>query len=142
MNRILFRCCMLFIAVSGIAFYLTQRDHHGRKVSASAAAKPTNVAAANLPDTPVVEQHTTPLTEKKCACCREKLARARKIAKERMQAREAWGRKLIADYGYEEGMKRIAAKSPWLVDHLKQSLIENGTQLEDEQIDSRQHKEQ
>ena len=47
---------------------------------------------------------------KKCACCREKLAQSRKVAEQRIQARKAWAREMFANYGYEEGMKRILAK--------------------------------
>ena len=47
---------------------------------------------------------------KKCACCREKLVQSRKVAEQRIQARKAWAREMFANYGYEEGMKRILEK--------------------------------
>ena len=60
--------------------------------------------------------------KKKCACCREKLAQSRKIAEQRLQARKAWAREMFANYGYEEGMKRIAAKDPRLAKQIQQIL--------------------
>ena len=59
---------------------------------------------------------------KKCACCREKLAQSRKVAEQRTQARKAWAREMFANYGYEEGMKRIAAKDPKLAKQIQQIL--------------------
>ena len=59
---------------------------------------------------------------KKCACCREKLAQSRKVAEQRIQARKAWAREMFANYGYEEGMTRIAAKDPGLAKQIQQTL--------------------
>ena len=142
MNRILLGFCVLSIAVSGFAFYFIQRDDHRVKLPEVPKAKQNNVESENSPGALDVEQDRTTSEAKDCACCSEKLARARKMAKERMQARETWGRKVIADYGYEEGMKRIAAKSPWLVARIKQSLIENRTPLGDKQHHAGQRNDQ
>ena len=129
MNRILLRFCVLSIAISGFVFYFIQRDERRVDLPEAPKAEQNNVEASKARDSLGVEQTRTTSAEKECACCRKKLARARKMARERMRAREAWGRQVIADYGYEEGMKRITAKSPWLVERIKQSLIENETPL-------------
>lgn len=127
MNRILLGFCVLSIAVSGFAFYFIQRDDRGVDPPEVPKTEQNNVEASNARDSLGVKQAGTTSAEKKCSCCSEKLTRAREMARERMRAREAWGRQVIADYGYEEGMKRIAAKSPWLVAHIKKLLIENDT---------------
>ena len=46
---------------------------------------------------------------KKCACCREKLVQSRK-QQNRGCKHVKHGLKMLANYGYEEGMKRILPK--------------------------------
>ncbi len=54
--------------------------------------------------------------KKKCACYREK------VAQQKLQARKAWAREMLANYGYEEGVKRVAAKDPGLAKQIQQIL--------------------
>ena len=65
-------------------------------------------------------KNITPM--KNCACCNKKLSPAQEKAKQRQQARETWARQLIANYGYEEGMKRITAKFPLLAKQMQRIL--------------------
>ncbi len=64
----------------------------------------------------------TKLKKKNCACCDKKLTPAQERAKQRQQARETWGRQLIADHGYEEGIKRITREAPLLAKQMQRIL--------------------
>ena len=44
--------------------------------------------------------------------------------KQKRQALEIWARETIANYGYEEGMKRVMAKSPVLAERIQRLLAE------------------
>ncbi len=70
-----------------------------------------------------VDRKIEKTTQKKnCSCCNKKLIPAQKIAKQRQREKEAWARQIIAENGYEEGMKRITAKSPWLAKQMQRIL--------------------
>ena len=80
------------------------------------------VSEQNSPSASSDRRKVKTVNKKKCACCREKLAQSRKMTKQRMRARKAWAREIFANYGYEEGIKRIAAKDPGLAKQIQQIL--------------------
>ena len=118
MKNIFYSFCIV-VVVSGLAFYLTVSVVNTAGVQMN---KSRRVSEQSSPRTSAAEQKLTASDKKKCACCREKLAQARKIAKQSLQARKVWAREMFANYGYEEGMKRIAAKDPGLAKQIQQIL--------------------
>ena len=106
MKNIFYGFCLVSVVVSGLVFYFAlQRATVGFPMS-----KPGHVSEQNSPNASSARQKVKTPKKKKCACCREKLAQSRKVAEQRIQARKAWAREMFANYGYEEGMKRILAK--------------------------------
>ena len=79
------------------------------------------------------EQDSLPTTQsiirkKNCACCAKKLSPAQEKAKQRQLVRETWARQMLANHVYEEGMKRIAFKFPYLANQM-QRILEREKQL-------------
>lgn len=107
-------CTVLF----GLTLYVVQKGttHHGTDANAQNAV---TVAADENND-----KHDTEGTpkKKKCPCCSEKLSPAQVQAKRRQQDREKWARQIIANYGYEEGLKRITEKSSGLAKQMQRIL--------------------
>lgn len=122
MKHVYYGYCIVVVAVSGLAFYLTLQHVPIVNTAGVQMNKLRRVPEHSLPHTSVVEQKLITSDKKKCACCREKLAQAKKVVQQRMQARKAWAREIFANYGYEEGMKRIAAKDPGLAKQVQQIL--------------------
>ncbi|MCY3724566.1 MAG: hypothetical protein OXG97_20310 [Candidatus Poribacteria bacterium] len=82
---------------------------------------PQNTVQHSGKDTADVTDNTI-LKKKNCACCDKKLTPAQERAKQRQQARETWGRLMIAKHGYEEGMRRITVKSPVFAKQMQRIL--------------------
>ena len=118
MKNVFYSFCIV-VVVSGLAFYLIVPVVNTAGVQMN---KSHRVSEQSSPRTPAAEQKLTASDKKKCACCREKLAQARKVVKQRLQARKAWAREMFANYGYEEGIKRIAVKDPGLAKQIQQIL--------------------
>lgn len=82
---------------------------------------PQNTVQHSGKDTAHVTNNTK-LKKKNCACCNKKLTPVQERAKQRQQARETWGRQLIVDHGYEEGMKRITREAPLFAKQIQRIL--------------------
>lgn len=124
------------IVIFGLVFYLVSDNRPAR----SAAIKPLSTrgdSSQNPESISTVTQSPTTVTargrdeviatatsKKKCACCRETSLRLREVVKQKRQALEIWARETIANYGYEEGMKRVMAKSPVLAERIQRLLAE------------------
>lgn len=78
---------------------------------------------------------TTP-PEKKCTCCSKTSLHIKEIVKQKRQELELWARDTIVNYGYEDGMKRITAKSPALAQRI-QRLLEQEQEQEASQTSQR-----
>lgn len=71
------------------------------------------------------------IERKNCPCCSNKeLTPAQVKAKQKQQQREAWARRMIADHGYEEGLKRISAQKPLFAKQM-QRILDREKRLED-----------
>ncbi len=82
---------------------------------------PQNTVQHSGKDTAHVTDNTT-LQKKNCVCCDKKLTPGQERAKQRQQHREAWAQQLIAEHGYEEGMKRITLQNPSFAKQIKRIL--------------------
>ena len=122
MKIIFFGFCLVSVVVSGFVFYFALRRAPVINRIGFPMSQTRRVSEQNSPRVSTAEQKVKTPNKKKCACCREKLAQSRKVAKQRLQARKAWAREMFANYGYEEGMKRIAAKDPGLAKQIQQIL--------------------
>ena len=122
MKRIFHGFCLVLVVVSGFVFYFALQRAPVVKTIEVPGSQPSRFSGQNSPRASVAEQKVKTLKKKKCACCREKLAQSRKVAEQRIQARKAWAREMFANYGYEEGMTRIAAKDPGLAKQIQQLL--------------------
>ena len=89
--------------VFGLVFYFALQHAPVVNTLGFSTIKLSRVSKQSSPPISIVNQE-------KCACCRETLAQSRKVAEQRIQARKAWAREMFANYGYEEGVKRILAK--------------------------------
>lgn len=114
MKRV-FAICSLVVCIVGVSLYLNRSD--------SATPKKEQVALEKKNDT--LESPTTPTKndatiskEKGCGCCRSTLAKI----KAKRKALEMWAREMIATHGYDEGMKRVTAKSPTLAKRIQRLL--------------------
>ena len=121
--KLLFSISCLFTVTIGLSFYL-----YPRMPAISEATQETlrpiekNASRPLATETTQVqpaEKLSTTDEKKDCACCLSTLAKI----KERRKALEMWAREMIAIHGYEEGMKRVNAKSPTLAKRV-QSLLE------------------
>ena len=125
MKYIFYIFCMVgFIA--GVAFYIYPKQ-----------TAPSNVVESDLnPGIKSIEEKpedsetrqvqvskastsTTPLAnQKRCGCCTDALEKIRQRRKEL----EMWAREMVDVHGYEEGMKRVTAKSPTLANRVQRIL--------------------
>lgn len=108
--------CGMCIVLLGLTFYFAfaQKD-----ITVSKTAATSQQFVNNKEKTVPALQKTA---SKKCACCNRKLTPAQEKSKQRQQARETWAREIIADHGYEEGIKKITAKSPGLAKQIQRIL--------------------
>ena len=108
------------IAVTGITFYWVQEQASDPK-TLSAERHPAQKAPAAIGIESGESTETSPLAgEKKgCGCCRSALEKVKQKRKEL----EMWAREMINTHGYEEGIKRVTAKSPTLAKRV-QLLLE------------------
>lgn len=106
--------CGICILLLGCAFYFAEKDSIGLGNSSM-----SQQSVQNSEKSVALAEKSA---EKKCACCNRKLSLAKEKAKQRQQARETWARQMIANHGYEEGMRKIAAKSPWLAKQIQRIL--------------------
>ena len=123
MKHVIYSVCVLTV-LAGISFY--QRTGH---VSKDAEVSPprgektairTAAAEASVAETTHAQMVETPAeTKKGCGCCRDTLAKIRTKRKEL----EMWAREMIDTHGYEDGMKRVTAKSHTLAKRV-QGLLE------------------
>ena len=106
--------CGICIVLLGFSLYFVQKDFGGFKnPSTPQQSLPNNEKSVT------VAQESA---KKKCKCCDRKVSAAKEKANQRQQERETWARQMITDYGYEEGMERITAKSPWLAKQIQRIL--------------------
>ena len=82
---------------------------------------PRNTVQPSRKDTVHVTDNIK-LKKKNCACCDKKLTPAQERAKQRQQVRETWGRQVIADHGYEEGIRRITQQDPLFAKQMRRIL--------------------
>ena len=107
----------------GLSLYLLQKRSTVPETFSTPRPSVQNTEGVSAP----VEGTTT--RKEKCACCNKQLSVAQEKAKQRQQAREAWAREMIATRGYEEGIKQITAKSPWLAKQIQRILEREKRQL-------------
>lgn len=106
--------CGICILILGLTFYFAQKSFTGVPTpSTPHQSVQDRVEGVTVSQKP---------SKKKCACCNQKLSPAQEKANQKQQARETWARKMIADYGYEAGMKRITVKSPLLAKQIQRIL--------------------
>ena len=108
--------CGMCIVLLGLTFYFPFAQK-GTTVPETSATLPQSVQNQEK-----IVAASQKAASKKCACCNQKLSPAQGKAKQRQEQREAWARQMIIDHGYEEGMKRITAKSPWLAKQIQRIL--------------------
>ncbi|MYC76694.1 hypothetical protein F4X10_13095 [Candidatus Poribacteria bacterium] len=107
----------------GLAFYLYHSPCLSQKnlpTTLRLVPKNGTETALTEPQRPQMSEVAAPTTgaKKGCACCRS----AREKVKQRRGALEMWARKMIDTHGYEEGMKRVRAKSPILARRIQDIL--------------------
>ena len=122
MKSVFYGFCLVLVVVSGLVFYFALQRAPVVNTVGFLMAKPIHISEQSSPRPSAAKQKLTISNKRKCACCRKKLAQAKKLVKQRRQARKAWAREMFANYGYEEGMKRIAAKDPGLAKQIQQLL--------------------
>lgn len=115
-----------FVSVTvGLVFYHVQSQTSKSKAAESSIQNTqTNVKNVSV-ITPVSKTASATVrnslrTSKKsgCSCCNKSL----KNVKFARKALEVWAREMINTHGYEEGMKRVTAKSPVLAKRVQQLL--------------------
>ena len=121
MKRIFYSFCLVSVVVSGLVFYFALQHAPVVNTIGFPMPQPGHISEQSSLRSAAEQKVKTP-NKKKCACCREKLAQSRKAAEQRIQACKAWTREMFANYGYEEGMKRVAAKAPRLAKQIQQIL--------------------
>ena len=122
MKRIFYSFCLISVVVSGLVFYFAMQRAPVVNTVEFPMATPSRASEQNSPRASAAGQKVKTPNKKTCACCREKLESSKKVAEQRLQARKAWAREMFANYGYEEGMKRIAAKDPRLAKQIQRIL--------------------
>lgn len=119
MKRIFFIICIA--VVGGFVFFLTYNGSSTLKATPSVSdAKVSEIRkSVSGMQTTANTHNPKAITENEenepCSCCRKSL----EILKKRRQALEKWARNMIEQYGYEEGMKRVTAKSPVLAKRIQ-----------------------
>ena len=126
-------CMVGFIA--GVAFYINQKHTAPSKVVQSDLTHGINSIeeesdkepeASETRQVQVSEASTsTPslANQKRCGCCTDALEKIRQRRKEL----EMWAREMVNVHGYEEGMKRVTAKSPTLANRVQRILEKEKT---------------
>lgn len=117
----------ILVIVSGaLGFYLYQSHWDVSKAEPSTRSEEAETRTGvestepRVPKpTEVVDPTPTAEVKKGCACCRDEMARVKATRK----ALEMWAREMIATHGYDQGMKRVTAKSPGLAKRV-QALLE------------------
>ena len=117
-KSVFYSFCLASVVVSGPVFYFALQ----RAPVVNTIRFPLTTPHPSSTPTSTAEQKVKTPNKKECACCREKLTQSRKVTEQRIQARKAWAREMFVNYGYEEGMKRIAAKDPGLAKQIQQTL--------------------
>lgn len=127
MKPLFYLCCFVTVAI-GVGFYLYPGTALVSK-TAPETVRPIekNVLPVAVPEAAATETTHVQLTEdprpttppkKRCACCLSELEKVKQKRKEL----EMWAREMIATHGYEEGMKRVTAKSPTLAKRVQRLL--------------------
>ncbi|MDE0423963.1 MAG: hypothetical protein OXN25_03725 [Candidatus Poribacteria bacterium] len=98
----------------------TPSDSRQNSENSSIVTQKSTNASAHGSDLPIA----TSTSKKKCACCTKTSLHLREAVKQKRQELELWAREMIANYGYEEGMKRVAAKSTVLAERIQRLLEE------------------
>ncbi|MDE0424106.1 MAG: hypothetical protein OXN25_04470 [Candidatus Poribacteria bacterium] len=124
--KILLYICGFFTLIGGIAFctYLihdsTSKTVYFQRQDKENIQQEHTGPIRSRPQVPQeVTQKPTTLRKKACSCCGDALEKVKQKRKEL----EMWARGMIDTHGYEEGMKRVNAKSPTLAERV-QSLLE------------------
>lgn len=127
MKRIFTIFCLASV-VAGLTFYWVQ-SRPSKLKAADTFATDNKTVVTQVSEIKPASQTSSPSTaapkptttsKKGCGCCRDSLAKV----KQRRKALEMWAREMIATLGYEEGMKRVNAKSPTLARRVKRLLEE------------------
>ncbi len=113
MKSILYIVCIVSV-VTGITFYWVQ----GQTSTLPADRRHVQKDPAATRIEHVQSTKNSPLEEKGCGCCKTSLERVR----QKRKALEMWAREIIDTHGYEEGMKRITAKSTTLAKRMHRIL--------------------
>lgn len=118
MKSFFYSICIV-IAVTGIAFYWVQGQTSDPK---TLPAEQHHVQEDPVAIESGQSTETSPLKvaedKKGCGCCRSALEKVRQQRK----ALEMWAREMIDTHGYEEGMKRVTAKSETLAKRVQRLL--------------------
>lgn len=122
MKKTFYGFCLISVIISGLVFYFALQRVLAVNTVGFPMPQTRGVSEQNSPSASSDRRKVKTVNKKQCACCREKLAPSKKVAEQRLQARKAWAREMFANYGYEEGMKRIAAKDPGLAKQIQQIL--------------------
>lgn len=124
MKKLFYFCCTVTVAIGG-GFYLYPGTSPVSKASQE-TPHPIEKNASSAPATQIT--HDTPAkatpprtrtASNACGCCQDTLAKIRQQRKEL----EMWAREMIDTHGYEEGIKRVSAKSSTLAKRI-QGLLE------------------
>lgn len=121
MKNIFYVCCVVTVAI-GLGFYL----YPGTAPVSKAVPEAVSPIEKNTRSTPATVSETIPVQpteaalpttppQKGCACCLSELEKVR----QKRKALEMWAREMIDTHGYEEGMKRVTAKSSTLAKRIK-----------------------
>ena len=125
--KIVYYGIFIAIFVLGSALYLITDHRPPRFITAESTQDRESISTVTQ-DAVTVHSNTDNFTrataapEKKCTCCSETSLRIKEIVKQKRKELELWARDTIANYGYEDGMKRITAKSPALAQRIQRIL--------------------
>ncbi len=129
MKHIFFIFCIVSLT-AGLGFYVHQNhtaasnvmrsDHpQGVDQAEEERAKERNSTETRQAEVSEVSVGTPITTEKKpCGCCTDGL----EIIRQRRKELEMWAREMVKVHGYEEGMKRVTAKSSTLANRVQRLL--------------------
>ena len=123
MNRKFYGLCLIAFIFCAVFYLMLNRLLLS---DASRAMPGSDASFKNLNGHPPVGHNAAIRSKKKCTCCGETRLQIRDFAQKRRVEIEAWARETIRTHGYEEGMKRVTARSPILAKRL-QRILEKGT---------------
>ena len=116
MKSFLYSVCIVCM-VAGVTFYWHQGlTAQGKRVPSEMSHVDKDTAATKKEHVPSVE--ASPPDENGCGCCKT----AREKVRQKRKELEMWAREMIDTHGYDEGMKRVTAKSPTLAKRIQQLL--------------------